>query len=100
MTPRNPLDKKVIVDRELFRALYLLAKNASIGKLSDADAETCRELWKQELTGWAAVPVELTDDHINVAWLNIDDDLENKTLRNVHRAMLEASPPLPTGEKQ
>lgn len=51
MTPRNPLDKKVIVDRELFRALYLLAKNASIGKLSDADAETCRELWNQELTG-------------------------------------------------
>lgn len=99
MTPRNPLDKKVIVDRELFRALYLLAKNASIGKLSDADAETCRELWNQELTGWAAVPVKMD---LNMVFA-FDKGINPKNIFGVpngYAAMLEASPPLPTGEKQ
>jgi Holliday junction resolvase len=94
----NKLDGKVIIDRKTVEALDKFARR--LGFERGKAFVDLRKALAQDNTGWAAVPVELTDDHINVAWLNIDDDLENKTLRNVHRAMLEASPPLPTGEKQ
>ena len=91
----NKLDGKVIVDRDLFRALYLLARNSDTGKLREADAATCRELWNQDLTGWAAVPVEETRQMMDAA-------RQYKNLLTpwgrAYRAMLNASPPLGGGE--
>jgi hypothetical protein len=105
----NKLDGKCIVDRDklhmIFNALENIHHEEEKGGYPlhpemRAFMEHFKTALATDLTGWAAVPVELTDDHIYVAWLKIDDDLENKTLRDVHRTMLNASPPLPTGEKQ
>jgi hypothetical protein len=96
----NKLDGKVIVDRDLFRALYLLARNSDTGKLREADAATCRELWNQDLTGWAAVPVMLTGSMFNNSHVDspfmvtapIGVVAQHKWL-----SILNASPPLPGG---
>ncbi len=92
MTPRNPLDKKVIVDRKTVEALDKFARR--LGFERGKAFVNLRKALAQDLTGWAAVVIEPSDDHVHEAWLKNDDDLEHKVLRNAYTDMLNANPPL------
>lgn len=60
----NNLEGMVIVERELFRALKILADRAGLGRLSDEDEQTCDLLWNQDLSGMVVAPFEPTLDMI------------------------------------
>ncbi len=101
MTPTNPLDDKVIVDRDLFRTLCVLAGRASetptvMGRLNDEDARTCTHLWNQDNTGWAAAPVLSTIQMDCAGANNVFDNLSRASETWI--AMLAACPPLGGGE--
>jgi hypothetical protein len=97
MTPRNPLDKKVIVDREAAERILKHLEMHSCSHVTAFRHAFIRPLEKalaQDNTGWAAVPVEATDDQLHSAWLSVDD-LENwGVARTCYTAMLNASLPL------
>ena len=109
----NKLDGKVIVDRELFRALYLLARNSDTGKMREEDVVTCRELWNQDLTGWVATVAKPSESMLvesagelpeyrpdDPEWDQMEYEIvsaERHLSVTIYHTMLNASPPLPGG---
>jgi hypothetical protein len=91
----NKLDGKVIVDRKTVEALDKFARR--LGFERGKAFVDLRKALAQDNTGWAAVPVEATDDQLHSAWLSVND-LENwGVARTCYTAMLNANPPLPGG---
>lgn len=105
----NELDDKVIVDRETLQ--YLLdwtscaLETTDISTLSahhygegEKHVAAAKHVLTTDLTGWAAVPVEPTD---NMDVFATEDWLVQRALEDrasaIWQAMLEASPPLPGG---
>lgn len=98
MTPRNPLDNKVIVDRETLENLILYWVN------SDVDSKVlsaAKQALAQDLTGWAAVPKMVTGRMLNAIKeskrLNLEQYVtcsDSMAKQLAYSAMLEASPPL------
>jgi hypothetical protein len=98
MTPRNPLDGKCIVDRESLAAIITIvtscnADYAALGNMRGMtytmDAiQLMEEALAQDLTGWAAVPIYLT----NEMFVKLDGGGGERW-----REALNASPPLPRG---
>ena len=103
----NKLAGKCIVDRELLERILFCCE------ITD---NTLQEALAQDLTGWAAVPVEHTPDMASAAvkalensicadidfhlsWVNTADQEVQlvSCLGRTHCAMLNASPPLPGG---
>jgi hypothetical protein len=130
MTPRNPLDKKVIVDREDLHTAVCYVRQAAFQHeqkgygthhaLLDLIARLEEQALATNLTGWAAVPVEHTPDMASAAvkalensicadidfhlsWVNTADQEVQlvSCLGRTHCAMLNASPALfETREKE
>lgn len=98
MTPTNPLDDKVIIDREVFVGILDMARrgldSGFFGEVYHQDFAKGEKALAANLTGWAAVPVEETRQMMDTA-------RQYKNLLTpwgrAYRAMLEASPPLPGG---
>lgn len=105
MTTTNPLDDKVIIDRETLETLLCLVLN-KCHLAGDHPEETdfvksAQKSLAADLTGWAAVPVQLPESMWyagqkagtnNIAYRHASD-----FYIDIYRAMLEASPPLPGG---
>lgn len=93
--PTNPLDGKVIVDRELITVIVAAYKNELLPLAKSA----LKQALAADLTGWAAVPVETNDD-MKVATCIRDSEgyMLPLTYLEAYRAMLAASPPLPQKE--
>lgn len=98
MTPRNPLDKKVIVDRTLAKAVLDIL-DANCASFSAHEREELRHALAADLTGWAATLVN-PDRKMLSKCVQGHDLIQTAVVERNHRRMLEASPPLPTGEKQ
>jgi len=88
----NKLDGKCIVDRDLLEYFGEI-----LSEIYGPRRDAINSALDTDLTGWAAVPVEPTDDQLHEAFINTDD-LENwSTASACYTAMLNASPPLPGG---
>jgi len=101
MTPRNPLDGKLIIDRE---AAERILKHLEMHSCSNVTAfrhafiRPLEQALAQDNTGWAAVPVEETRQMMDAARLY--KNLLTPWGR-AYRAMLNASPALfETREKE
>ncbi len=91
MTPRNPLDKKVIVDRKTVEALDKFARR--LGFERGKAFVDLRKALAQDNTGWAAAPVEATADMFErICEAGGSDDWDG-----IWPGALIASPPLPGG---
>jgi hypothetical protein len=116
MTPRNPLDGKLIIDRE---AAERILKHLEMHSCSNVTAfrhafiRPLEQALAQDNTGWAAVPVKHTPDMASAAvkalensicadidfhlsWVNTADQEVQlvSCLGRTHCAMLNASPVL------
>ena len=101
MTPRNPLDGKVIVDREVFVGILDMARrgldSGFFGNVFHQDFAKGEQALAQDNTGWAAVVVEPTwkQEAEGAKFVNPD----GSDASTVYSAMLAACPPLPGGGK-
>lgn len=98
----NKLDDKVIVDREVFVGILDMARrgldSGFFGDVFHQDFAKGEQALAQDLTGWAAVPVEATGDMLTaVCAKNTDGYTLPLSYAEAHSAMLEASPQLPGG---
>ena len=98
MTPRNPLDGKVIVDREILEQLLAIAERFYADpNLNLPDARmAAQQALAQDNTGWAAVPILSTMQMDCAGANNVFDNLSRAS--ETWSAMLAASPPLGGGE--
>jgi hypothetical protein len=111
MTPTNPLDDKVIVDRAVLGELVRLLPNAAPFR---PIVEWATQALAQDNTGWAAVVVEHTPEmaasaiealnkascaelDVALTWENVEGKPVHlvSCLGRTHRAILAASPPYP-----
>ena len=107
MTPRNPLDDKVIVDRNILEEVFRYR-----GNYSSATLQALEQALAQDNTGWCATrePFSLdesTPDNpmLNAAaeWYRENGFYERRgfyeSVNGLFRAMLAASPPLGGGKE-
>lgn len=99
MNPRNKLNDKVIIDREVLQNLILYWVN------SDVDSEVlnaAKQALAADLTGWAAVLVDSTDDMLIALYPRnpfVLSPSDKNGFVDCYKAMLAASPPLPGGRE-
>lgn len=95
MTPRNPLDGKVIIDRTLAKAVLDIL-DANCASFSAHEREELGHALAADHTGWAAVPVN-PNRKMLAKCVQGHDPIQTAVVERNHLRMLAASPPLPGG---
>ena len=97
MTPRNPLDDKVIIDRVLAKAVLDIL-DASCASFSEYERTELRKALAADLTGWVAVPHVLTGGMFNASRVDLPETVMlpvGLVAQCKWASILDASPPLP-----